>query len=464
MGAFGEKLRKQREQRGIELDAISNTTKISTRMLRALEDEHFDQLPGGVFNKGFVRAYARQVGLNEEEAVSDYLTALRENQIQQQSILPEFRDVRDNALRNNDGRKQDLHGNDRRSHDPAPGSNDHRDQLLREDRRKQGRRDEDRRNDRRDNDPRNNDRVISDLREDGNRPQNKDLPPRLVSAMPAPPASPPRERFPKKYPAGSPEQSADGSSAQIPWNRLAAALLVVTLALALWSSHRKSEPGRSEPTTSSHNADESQPAPGPAPVAALAAPATQSSSAAGSPKVEKSPPAQTSSAGTASAGTAPPPSTSPSPTLPGASASASSGKVASSAASSTPSTTGSANKTVASPIISTTNSPVAKATAPTAAAKPARTFTLLIRAEKTTWVSIIADGKPVAEETLIAPAHTSIRATSEVVVKIGNATGVSFLLNGKEIPAQGSEGEVKTYTFDATGVRGPETQPPDPNR
>jgi len=56
LGAFGDKLRKQRELRGIELDAISNTTKISTRMLRALEEEHFDQLPGGVFNKGFVRA------------------------------------------------------------------------------------------------------------------------------------------------------------------------------------------------------------------------------------------------------------------------------------------------------------------------------------------------------------------------------------------------------------------------
>src|SRR5580700_11886503 len=91
VGAFGEKLRKLREQRGIELDAISNTTKISTRMLRALEDEHFDQLPGGVFNKGFVRAYARQVGLDEEEALADYLLALRESQIQQQSILPDFR-------------------------------------------------------------------------------------------------------------------------------------------------------------------------------------------------------------------------------------------------------------------------------------------------------------------------------------------------------------------------------------
>src|SRR5271155_2874380 len=91
LGAFGEKLRKQRELQGISLDAVSDTTKISTRLLRALEEEHFDQLPGGVFNKGFVRAYARQVGLNEEEAIADYLAALRESQIQAQTILPNFR-------------------------------------------------------------------------------------------------------------------------------------------------------------------------------------------------------------------------------------------------------------------------------------------------------------------------------------------------------------------------------------
>jgi len=78
---------------------------------------------------------------------------------------------------------------------------------------------------------------------------------------------------------------------------------------------------------------------------------------------------------------------------------------------------------------------------------------LLIRAEKNTWVSIVADGKPVAEETLIAPAHTSVRASHEVIVRTGNAAGVSFLLNGKEIPAQGNDGEVKTYVFDASGIR-----------
>jgi cytoskeleton protein RodZ len=73
--SFGEKLRKEREQRKITLDDISSTSKISTRMLRALEEEHFDQLPGGIFNKGFVRAYARHVGLDEEQTVSDYLAA-----------------------------------------------------------------------------------------------------------------------------------------------------------------------------------------------------------------------------------------------------------------------------------------------------------------------------------------------------------------------------------------------------
>jgi cytoskeleton protein RodZ len=75
MGSFGDRLKKEREQRGITLDDISLTTKIGTRLLRALEEEKFDQLPGGIFNKGFVRAYARHVGLDEEQTVADYITA-----------------------------------------------------------------------------------------------------------------------------------------------------------------------------------------------------------------------------------------------------------------------------------------------------------------------------------------------------------------------------------------------------
>jgi cytoskeleton protein RodZ len=66
--------------RSITLDEIANSTKIGTRMLHALEDEEFDKLPGGIFNKGFVRAYAKYLGLDEEQAVTDYLAAETEKE------------------------------------------------------------------------------------------------------------------------------------------------------------------------------------------------------------------------------------------------------------------------------------------------------------------------------------------------------------------------------------------------
>jgi len=78
MGAFGDRLRREREMRGITLDEITESTKISRRHLEALEGEHFDQLPGGVFNKGFVRAYARFLGIDEDQAVADYSAASNE--------------------------------------------------------------------------------------------------------------------------------------------------------------------------------------------------------------------------------------------------------------------------------------------------------------------------------------------------------------------------------------------------
>jgi cytoskeleton protein RodZ len=75
MGNFGDTLRQEREFRGITLDAITRVTKISNRHLVALEQEHFDVLPGGVFNKSMVREYARVVGLDQEEWIGRYLTA-----------------------------------------------------------------------------------------------------------------------------------------------------------------------------------------------------------------------------------------------------------------------------------------------------------------------------------------------------------------------------------------------------
>ena len=79
MGSFGEKLRRERELRAVTLDEIAEATKIGSRSLKALEDEQFDILPGGIFNKGFVRAYAKYLGIDEEQAVADYMAAIGES-------------------------------------------------------------------------------------------------------------------------------------------------------------------------------------------------------------------------------------------------------------------------------------------------------------------------------------------------------------------------------------------------
>jgi len=73
--SFGTHLKEERERRKISLDEISASTKISTRLLHALEDDHFELLPGGIFNKGFIRAYAQYLGLDEEQVISEYLEA-----------------------------------------------------------------------------------------------------------------------------------------------------------------------------------------------------------------------------------------------------------------------------------------------------------------------------------------------------------------------------------------------------
>lgn len=80
MGSFGQRLQREREMRGITLEEIATSTKIGTRSLRALEEEDFEQLPGGIFNKGFVRAYAKYLGIDEEQAVADYLQAAGEGE------------------------------------------------------------------------------------------------------------------------------------------------------------------------------------------------------------------------------------------------------------------------------------------------------------------------------------------------------------------------------------------------
>ncbi|MEZ5331540.1 MAG: helix-turn-helix domain-containing protein [Thermoanaerobaculia bacterium] len=73
--SFGNWLRRERELRQVSLREISDETKISIRYLEALEEDRFDILPGTVFAKGFLRQYARYVGLDGDEVVNSYLSA-----------------------------------------------------------------------------------------------------------------------------------------------------------------------------------------------------------------------------------------------------------------------------------------------------------------------------------------------------------------------------------------------------
>jgi len=71
MTGFGEHLRREREMRGVSLEEISASTRISIRFLQAIENEELSKLPGGIFTRSFVRTYARYLGLDEERVLAD---------------------------------------------------------------------------------------------------------------------------------------------------------------------------------------------------------------------------------------------------------------------------------------------------------------------------------------------------------------------------------------------------------
>lgn len=90
MATFGENLRRERELRGITLPELANATKISLRHLDALESDQFDRLPGGVFNRGFVRAAATYMNLDVHHWVGEYVRAAHEEpEIQARYAPPE---------------------------------------------------------------------------------------------------------------------------------------------------------------------------------------------------------------------------------------------------------------------------------------------------------------------------------------------------------------------------------------
>lgn len=79
---FGERLKRERELRGVSRDEICTATRIGTRFLEALENEQWGILPGGIFNRGFVRAVARFLGLDEDDLLAEYDLAISEQNSQ----------------------------------------------------------------------------------------------------------------------------------------------------------------------------------------------------------------------------------------------------------------------------------------------------------------------------------------------------------------------------------------------
>jgi transcriptional regulator with XRE-family HTH domain len=73
--SLGEFLRRERELRHISLDDVAERTKINRRYLAAIEEGHYDRLPGEAFTRGFIRAYAQSVGLDPEDTLFLYTQA-----------------------------------------------------------------------------------------------------------------------------------------------------------------------------------------------------------------------------------------------------------------------------------------------------------------------------------------------------------------------------------------------------
>ncbi len=278
MASFGTRLKQEREQRGITLDTIALSTKIGARFLRALEEDHFDQLPGGIFNRGFVRAYARCVGLDEDETIASYLIASGEVQ------------------------------------------------------------------------------------------------PKIAEPVePSRPVAPAKDK-------GDEATDEGGQEKRVPWGRFALVLVVAVLGLAIWRFFSRDS---AERTTAVGSASVSP----------------------SSAQVKTQPPAS-----------------------------------------------------IAAPQNAPATPP---ATAEAASASPSTpSFVVLIRASEDSWVSVTdADGKPIFEDTLEASTEKSIAAHSEIKVKVGNLGGLDFWFNGAKLATQGDEGEVKTMTFDANGLRPPSAKP-----
>ena len=87
---FGEYLRREREVRNIALQDVSRTTKIPLRSLERLEAGEYEALPGEVFVRGFIKSYARCVGLDDENALLLYDSEREKRRVEAEESQPQL--------------------------------------------------------------------------------------------------------------------------------------------------------------------------------------------------------------------------------------------------------------------------------------------------------------------------------------------------------------------------------------
>jgi cytoskeletal protein RodZ len=81
---IGTALGRARRARGMSLAELSERTRLSVAVLIAIERNQLDRLPGGVFIRGFLRAYAREVGCDPQSAVGQYLARIEMAHLEEQ--------------------------------------------------------------------------------------------------------------------------------------------------------------------------------------------------------------------------------------------------------------------------------------------------------------------------------------------------------------------------------------------
>ena len=77
MPTLGEEMKRLREERGLTLKEISEESRIGTRFLQAIENNNFRSLPGGIYNRSFIRKYASYIGMDEDEAIALYFQQIK---------------------------------------------------------------------------------------------------------------------------------------------------------------------------------------------------------------------------------------------------------------------------------------------------------------------------------------------------------------------------------------------------